>query len=100
MAWLPSLSFSRWSWIGLRSPSGVQRGMRKQVSPSSSQASVRKASDMGAEQNHLCPCRRKASPSATARVVFARTSEPPCFSVIAMPMVTAGFSSPGREAPS
>ena len=53
---------------------------------------------MGAEQNHLCPVRRQPSPSGSARVVLARTSEPPCFSVIAMPMVAPAFSSAGREA--
>ena len=33
----------------------------------------------------------------TARVVLARTSEPPCFSVIAIPIVTPDFSSAGRD---
>ena len=58
---------------------------------------------MGAEQNHLCPVSRWApGPSAgtgSARVVFARTSEPPCFSVMAMPAsrpaLPSGARSPG-----
>ena len=37
------------------------------------------------------------SPKGKARVVFARTSEPPCFSVIAMPTVTPRFSAMGRR---
>ncbi len=52
---LPSLSLSRWIWKRLRSPSGVQRGTRKQESPPSVCASTRKTSHIGAEQNHLCP---------------------------------------------
>jgi hypothetical protein len=92
---LPSLSFSRMTWRLLRSPSGLMRGTRKQESPFSVCASVRKASHIGAEQNHLWPTSRKASPSRKARVVLARTSLPPCFSVIAMPMVTPRFSAMG-----
>ena len=52
---LPSLSLSRWMWKGLRSPSGVQRGNRKQEMPPSAWARTRKASHIGAEQNHLWP---------------------------------------------
>ena len=56
---------------------------------------------MGAEQNHLCPVSRWApgpSPGAgSARVVFARTSEPPCFSVIAMPASSAALPSGARS---
>ena len=36
-----------------------------------------------------------SAPIGIARVVLARTSEPPCFSVIAMPIVTPCFSSAG-----
>ena len=53
-------------------------------------ASTRKASHIGAETNNLWPGARRPSarrPTGMARVVLARTSEPPCFSVIAMPMV-------------
>ena len=40
----------------------------------------------GYEQNHLWPVSsNQPSPTGSARVVFARTSEPPCFSVIAIP---------------
>ena len=59
---------------------------------------------MGAEQNHLWPVSRKApSPSpgaASARVVLARTSLPPCFSVMAMPMVAEPFCDAGTGLPS
>jgi hypothetical protein len=41
---------------------------------------------MGCEQNHLCPVSSyQPSPAGSARVVLARTSEPPCFSVMAIP---------------
>ena len=98
LARLPSLSLSRISWMALRAPSGVQRGTRKQVRPAGAWARVRKASDIGAEQNHLCPVSRQPSPPCSARVVLARTSEPPCFSVIAMPTVAPDFSGAGRAA--
>ncbi len=42
-------------WKPLRSPSGVQRGIRKQEMPESVWARTRKASHIGAEQNHLWP---------------------------------------------
>ena len=45
--------------------------------------------EFGAEVNHLCPVIRKLpSAWATAVVVLARTSEPPCFSVIDMPAMS------------
>jgi len=49
-------------------------------------ARTRKRSHIGALVNHLCP-RSAQVPSAcgVATVVLARTSEPPCFSVIPMP---------------
>ncbi len=56
---------------------------------------------MGAEQNHLCPVITCApSPWAgagSARVVFARTSDPPCFSVMAMPASSPALPSGGRS---
>ena len=57
-------------------------------------------SDIGAEQNHLCPTISYSAPapppfSARATVVLARTSEPPCFSVIAMPAIAEPFSAAG-----
>ena len=60
---------------------------------------------MGAEQNHLCPLISYSSPApppfrARARVVLARTSEPPCFSVMAMPAIALGFSLAGSRRPS
>ena len=81
----------------MRSSSGVQRGNRKQDRPFGACASTRKASLIGAEQNHLCPVSRHASPSRTARVVFARTSEPPCFSVIAMPISAPRLRAEGTD---
>ena len=71
--------------------------MKKQLKPAGAWANTRKASHMGAEKNHLWPVRRKrwpqpSLPSGTACVVLARTSEPPCFSVMPMPMVTPVFS--------
>ena len=53
---------------------------------------------MGADMNHLCPVSAYSSPAlGSARVVLARTSVPPCFSVIPMPRVTAVFSQNGRK---
>ena len=77
---VPSLSFSRW----MRKP-GSRPSIRKHERPAGACASVRKRSQDGYEQNHLWPVISHASPFWTARVEFARTSEPPCFSVIAMP---------------
>ena len=97
---LPSLSLSRWIWIPLRSPPGVQRGTRKQERPPSAWARIRKASHIGAEQNHLWPVSSYSAPGpppsmATATVVLARTSEPPCFSVIAIPQRAPALSGAG-----
>ena len=86
LARLPSLSLSRCRWKPLRPPSGSTRGTRKQLSPAGAWARTRKASLIGAEQNHLCPVSRHSpSPAGAAVVVLARTSLPPCFSVMAMP---------------
>ncbi len=69
-----------------REPSVRTRGTRKHPSPASVWASTRNPSLIGALQNHLWPVSRyDPSPASTARVVLARTSDPPCFSVIAMP---------------
>ena len=89
----PSLSFSRWMRKTLRSPSGSTRGTWKHESPSSVCPRTRNRSDIGAEQNHLCPVSACSSPlSRTATVRFARTSDPPCRSVIAMPAIAPVFS--------
>jgi hypothetical protein len=103
LARLPSLFFSRCTKKLFFVPSGRKRGTRKQERPLSVWARVRKASHMGAEQNHLCPVSRNSPPApppatGTARVELARTSEPPCFSVMAMPKVTPAFSAAGRSA--
>ena len=55
---LPSLSFSLISAKALRVPSGRRRGISRQVRPPGACASTRKASHIGAEQNHLCPASR------------------------------------------
>ena len=57
---------------------------------SSARATTRCASHIGAEKNHLCPRSeysppRPPPPTGVALVVFARTSDPPCFSVMPMP---------------
>lgn len=96
---LPSLSLSRWIANGLRVPSGSTRGSRKHVSPPGACARTRNPSDIGAEQNHLCPVSRY-SPSAdsgSARVVFDRTSVPPCFSVMPIPRSAPPLSPAGRS---
>jgi hypothetical protein len=89
---LPNLSFKRWIKKLLLLPSGKSRGSRKQDSPPGAWAKIKNASHIGAEQNHLCPRTVYApEPAGTATVAFARTSEPPCFSVIAMPIKQADF---------
>ena len=82
-------------WNALRLPSGSERGTKKHVTPSGRRASVKKASLIGAEQNHLWPFRRKPCAPRSAIVWMARKSEPPCFSVIAMPIVAPAFSRTG-----
>lgn len=96
---LPSLSLSRWIRNTLRVPSASTRGTRKQVSPPGACASTRKPSDIGAEQNHLWPRSSYVPSSASGRapVVLARTSLPPCFSVIPMPKSTPAFCAAGRS---
>mmetsp|Transcript_18895 Transcript_18895/g.52029 ORF Transcript_18895/g.52029 Transcript_18895/m.52029 type:complete len:268 (-) Transcript_18895:323-1126(-) len=103
----PSLSLSRCTVKPLfREPSGSQRGTMKQETPSLVCARVRKASHIGAEVNHLCPSNQKPSPGPScpgvaglARVVLARTSEPPCFSVMDIPTVAPGLCCRGASAP-
>ncbi len=69
------------------------------MTPPAAWASTRNTSFIGAEVNHLWPC-RVYSPSAAdgrASVTFARTSDPPCFSVIPMPASAPRFSASGRR---
>ena len=76
-----------------RVPSGRMRGTRKQDRPCGAWASTRKPSLIGADRNHLWPVIRQVpSRASSARVVFAETSLPPCFSVIPMPSVRPAFS--------
>ena len=60
------------------SPSGSQRGTKKQTSPRSVCASVRNASHIGAEQNHLWPVRLPVVARAASRASCwrARRSRP------------------------
>ena len=60
---------------------------------------------MGAEQNHLWPMSAYSSPGpaapvGAARVVLARTSEPPCFSVMAMPAMAPALGAAPLPRPS
>ena len=68
-------------------------GRTKQVTPPSAWASTRKTSFIGAEVNHLWPCRVYPPSSAVGRgpVTLARTSEPPCFSVMPIPASAPRF---------
>src|SRR6266700_1591612 len=88
-----------WKW--LRVPEGVHRGIKKQDRPHAACASTRKASHMGAEINHLCPVIKysleDAVPILSALLVLARTSDPPCFSVMPMPNSTPDFSWAGKN---
>ncbi|GDY61904.1 hypothetical protein SAV14893_012970 [Streptomyces avermitilis] len=100
---LPSLSLSRWTRNTLRVPSSSTRGTRKQVRPPPSVAeaacaSTRNPSDIGAEQNHLWPVSSYVPSSASGRaaVVLARTSLPPCFSVMPIPNRAPAFWAAGR----
>jgi hypothetical protein len=99
LARLPSLSLSRWRWKRLRVPSGRTRGTRKQVNPAGAWARTRKASLIGAEQNHLCPVSSHipSAPAGAAVVVLARTSLPPCFSVMAMPHSAPALAATGAR---
>ena len=93
---LPSLSLRRWKRKPLPLPSLKILGTRKQDSPSPACASTRKASDIGADMNHLWPVmRKKPLPAFSAFVVLARTSVPPCFSVMPMPSVRPAFCTGG-----
>src|SRR5205807_7107304 len=95
---LPSLSFSRCNRIRLRLPSGSTLGSRKQDCPPGALARVRNMSDIGAEVNHLCPTIRYVpSDCGVAVVVLARTSEPPCFSVIDIPAMSPALDDGSRR---
>src|ERR1700760_244057 len=74
---LPSLSFNRRMKKWFLSPAAVHLGRRKQDNPLAVWARIKNASDIGAEQNHLCPVTiySREFPIRSARVVFARTSE-------------------------
>ena len=54
---------------------------------------------MGADVNHLWPSRvySPSTPVGVAVVTLARTSEPPCFSVMPMPASAPALSATGRS---
>ena len=73
--------------------------------PPSACANTRNASHIGADMNHLWPVTSYSPPgpppfSGRATVVLARTSEPPCFSVMPMPASAPAFSLAGTLRPS
>src|SRR6516165_9403300 len=89
---LPHLSFRRWICNRLREPSGSQPGATKHDIPSRLRARVKNTSDCGTEKNHLCPVSEYVPSEFRSAVVCVwRKSEPPCFSVIAMPTVPPRF---------
>ena len=104
LAWLPSLCFRRWMASALTRPSGSQRGRKKQLSPArplrQHQEGVahRRREEPLVAGDGVTRSPQASRPSATARVVLARTSEPPCFSVMPMPSVTAVLCAAGHEA--
>ena len=64
--------------------------------PPSAWARTRKASHIGADMNHLWPVSSYSAPgpppfTGRAIVVLARTSVPPCFSVIPIPVRAPRF---------
>ena len=97
---LPSLSFRRWMRNRVARAVGQDpRAAGSRRGPRRSARGRGTASHIGAEQNHLWPVISYSAPgpppfSGTRVVVLARTSEPPCFSVIAMPAERAGPSRP------
>ncbi len=93
LALLPNLSFKRCTSMALIEPSGKTLGIKKQDRPAGVCAKIKNASHIGAEKNHLWPvilyfAPQASEPSCTAIVVLALTSEPPCFSVMPIPIVT------------
>ena len=99
---LPSLSFRRCSRKSLRVPSSSTRGTRKQVRPASvlgeheEDVAHRRRAEPLVPGEPVGVARRSGPPgSATARVVLARTSEPPCFSVMPMPAISPALSAIG-----
>ena len=82
---LPSLSLSRSMRMALRVPSGRQRGTAKQDSPAGGLGEHQEQVAHRRRAEPLVPGEDVAAVGGAARVVLARTSLPPCFSVIAMP---------------
>ena len=89
-----ALSLRRWIMMPVaRCRPAASPARRSRRRPRSVRASVRKTSECGTEKNHLCPAMRQAvAVRARRRVCVWRRSEPPCFSVIAMPTVTPVLS--------
>ena len=55
VAYIAFRIFRRTMKMALRSPSGVHRGIKKQLKPLGACANTRNASHIGADMNHLCP---------------------------------------------
>ena len=77
-------------------PSGHEEARQ----PAGACANTRNASHIGADMNHLCPVMMYSAPgppelAGMAVVVLARTSVPPCFSVMPMPLQTLRFALAG-----
>ena len=96
---LPSLSFSRSSRIALTRAVGKEARHQEAGEPAlrlrQHQEGVRhrRGEEPFVPGDAIDAVRR----SGSARVVLARTSVPPCFSVIPMPSVTPRFSAAGRR---
>ena len=98
---LPSLSLSRWiaNDVAACRPAST-RGTRKQVRPP---GRLREHQEAVAHRRRTEPLvagerrTRRRRPAARAVVVLARTSQPPCFSVMPMPKSAPAFSAAGRS---
>ena len=97
----PSCASGARSASGSSLPSGRQRGRRKQVRPPGGlrqdQEGIahRRGHEELVADELVGALPVPPPPIGKARVVLARTSDPPCFSVIAMPMVSAGLLAAG-----
>ena len=95
----PSLSFRRWMRTRVALPVGQQARQQEAGQARRPPAPAPGARRTSAPRRTTCARRSSWLPSPTGRsrgVVLLRTSEPPCFSVMPMPMVHAGLLR-GRE---
>ena len=93
----PSLSFRRWMRTPLSVAIGRERGSRKQLRPPSRLRQHQVGIAHRRREEPLVADQLVAAVGLArrARVVFARTSEPPCFSVMPMPIVLPAFCAAG-----